>query len=118
MVSLIGLLGFGMMIFGCDNGTTSDDKTEDTDTAKVVAEKYRGTWECTSDQYVDYIVLTEEEGSFYRQGQESSTVNRGAYTIGTDLYLDWNNDGNYSKDGSFTSDTNLDRGGSSIYIKQ
>jgi hypothetical protein len=110
-----------MMIFGCDNGTTSDDKTEDTDTAKVVAEKYRGTWKYTSGQYVEYIVLTEKNALLYQEGSEQDPGNQRnhvAYTIGTDLYMDWNDNGNYSKKGNFTDDTNLDRGGGSIFIKQ
>jgi hypothetical protein len=72
VMMLIGLLGFGMIFGGCENGTTpSVPNTEDTATPpKVVAEKYRGTWKNTYDEE-DIIIITE---TTYTHGEEVRTV--------------------------------------------
>jgi hypothetical protein len=112
VMMLIGLLGFGMIFGGCENGTTpSVPNTEDTDTPpatdpKVVAEKYRGTWK----YYEEVIVLTE---TTFIDGEDVRTV----YTVERELREDFPN--GYGTMGRFyeNDDTKFSRG-DKTYSKQ
>jgi hypothetical protein len=106
---LIGLLGFGMIFAGCENGTTpNDDNEKEEDLVKpFVAEKYRGMWK-TEDNIT--LQLFETNGVF------DNSIQRNAYTEGTDLFYDGR------KCGSFEDDTTLkyttEGDGTLIFIKQ
>jgi hypothetical protein len=47
----------------------------------------------------------------YTEGDEDNSVDHNAYTIGSDLYVDGNDNGNYSNRGSFINLTTYNGGG-------
>lgn len=107
---LIGLLGFGMIVGGCDNGTTPTNgdnvpggTTPAADT-KVVAEKYRGMWQDDDDPEYTFK-LTENRYFSYHDGRElGQSGGMVAWTDGADLYTGQES----RKSGTFTSDTTYD----------
>jgi hypothetical protein len=95
---LIGLLSFGMFI-GCPTSTGSGDTNEatttGTNTSKVIAEQYRGTWKIDNGSDL-YIILTENTCKI------QSNDTHPAWTEGTDLWNDLK--GTKEKIGYFQSD--------------
>jgi hypothetical protein len=95
---LIGLLGFGMVFGGCENGTT-DNNGSTPPTEKVVAEKYWGTW---MREGIDATIIIEKTS--YRHNQ--NPVER-VWTVGTDLMANQEKIGTFQDETTFfwTSDT-------------
>jgi hypothetical protein len=96
VMMLIGLLGFGMIFVGCENGTTpnDDNEKEEDEVEKVVAEKYQGRWIQQEDTtywiYLEKVVCKDNGGTI-----------GAAWTEGTDLYVGG------KKCGYFENDTTL-----------
>jgi hypothetical protein len=102
VMMLIGLLGFGMIFGGCENGTTPNNEEV---VEPVVEEKYWGTWK-TADNAT--IILTK---TTYKLNQNSEVK---AYTTGADLFA------NGDKKGTFQDDTHflMDHAEDLPFIKQ
>jgi hypothetical protein len=94
VMMLIGLLGFGMFD-GCDDGSSGsgDSGNNNTPSAKVVEEKYRGYWYHESAACFTLSVNTWI--------QDNTTIK--AFTEGNKLYLVYNTV--IEEKGTFTSDT-------------
>jgi hypothetical protein len=108
VMMLIGLLGFGMIFGGCENGTTpNDDNEKEEDVVeRVVAEKYRGTWKTEGNTTLQ---LFETNGIL-------EGIQRNAYTEGTDLFYDGRKCGSFEDDTTLKYTTEGDR--TLIFIKQ
>jgi hypothetical protein len=92
---LAGLLGFGMFV-ACDDGSSGsgDSGNNNTPSAKVVEEKYRGNWYYEGDLYFTLTENTHKAGN---------TIQK-VFTEGNKLYWNYNNV-LIEEPGTFTSDT-------------
>jgi hypothetical protein len=110
---LIGLLGFGMIFAGCENGTTpNDDNEKEEDVVeRVVAEKYRGRW--IQEDETDYWIYLEKP--VYKDNNGAYTA---AWTEGTDLYVGGKKRGYFENDTTLKFQKNEDTEEYSTYTKQ
>jgi hypothetical protein len=94
---LIGLLGFGMIFGGCENGTTPNDGDKKEEVVeRVVEEKYRGTWK--SENNIHTIILYENKCKI------QANSSKDAWTVGTDLFTATDP---YAREGYFSDDNTL-----------
>ena len=110
-VLLIAILAIGFM--GCDNGSTGGDDNS----GKVVAEQYRGIYECTTDIPNFKIEFTKNEMITYTKSPIDSSISTTKTSVFSEENTLYNSD--YLFLGTFQDNKYSTGGGEPlIYVKK